>query len=72
MKQEELAKKINEKESRLHKIESGHFTPSLRLARKLEKFLKITLVEQVAEDTSPLEKSKSESLTLGDFIKVRK
>ncbi|MCK5282640.1 MAG: TIGR00270 family protein [Nanoarchaeota archaeon] len=72
LKQEDFAKKINEKASIIHKIETGHFEPNLSLSRKIEKFLKISIVEQIANESSVLEKTKSESFTLGDFIKVRR
>jgi putative transcription factor len=69
--QEEFAKKINEKESIIHKIETGSFEPNISLARKLEKFLKIKLVEQGTAQEEVPGATKSEEFTLGDFIKVR-
>ena len=42
----ELAQQIFEKESFLHKIEQGKHAPDERLARKLEKFLGIKLIER--------------------------
>ena len=71
LKQEDLAKNIAEKESLLQKVESGHITPSIALARKLEKFLNIKLVEEYKEEKMTQKKSKSEGFTLGDFIKKR-
>ena len=72
LKQEDVAKKINEKESVIHQIESGHFKPGLALARKLEKFFHIILVERV---TVKKEKKKSneddEGMTIGDMIKIK-
>jgi len=50
--QEELGKKINEKATIIHKIETGHIDPGIDLARKLEKFFKITLIEQYQEASS--------------------
>jgi putative transcription factor len=72
LKQEDFAKKINEKTSIIHKLETGHFEPSIKLARKIEKFLRVTLVEQTTGKADPIEKTRSDSFTLGDFIKVRK
>jgi putative transcription factor len=73
LKQEELAKKIAEKESMIHKLESGIMRPDIPLARKLEKFLRIVLVETVELDSQETgqNKSKSEGLTLGDLIKIK-
>lgn len=45
--QEELAKQISEKLTIIKKIEQGTFKPSIELARKLEKFLKIKIIEKV-------------------------
>ena len=57
----------------LHKIESGHLKPDLALARKLEKALKISLVEQVEVEVGggPGEKKKGDGLTLGDLITIK-
>jgi len=44
--QEKLAAMLNEKASVVSRIESGHMHPSEKLARKLEKMLKIKIVEE--------------------------
>ncbi|MFH1850385.1 MAG: multiprotein bridging factor aMBF1 [archaeon] len=72
MKQIELALKISVKESVIHKIESGHFEPPLELARKLERFLKIQLVEEHEEVHEGKRPASGNELTLGDFVKIRK
>jgi len=72
IKQEDFAKKINEKVSLIHKIEIGQLEPSVNLARKIEKFLNIRLIEQQELKHDKLGKTKGESFTIGDFIKVKK
>lgn len=74
MTQKEFAKKINEKESVVHKIETGNIKPSITMARKLEKILKVKLIEEYEEshDKGEASGSKNNYLTIGDFIKVRK
>ena len=74
MKQEELAKKLNEKESVIHKIETGHYEPNLALARKLEKFLKIVLVEsyELEKEKNAKKAAPGGPLTIGDMIKIKK
>ncbi len=71
LKQEEFAKKINEKASVVQHIETGKMKPSVKLAKKLEKIFNITLIEE--ETTKKLDlskfKNKSSTLTLGDMIK---
>jgi putative transcription factor len=72
LKQEELAKKIAERESVIHKLESGIMKPDIPLARKLEKFLRISLVESVEVNDDVEEKrSSTEGLTVGDLIKIK-
>jgi putative transcription factor len=72
--QVDFAKSLNEKESMLHKIESGHMKPDLELARKLEKALKISLVEQIEVESGGAQPSakKGEGMTLGDLITIKK
>ncbi|MGM5481440.1 MAG: multiprotein bridging factor aMBF1 [Nanobdellota archaeon] len=75
LKQEDLAKKLNEKESLLHKFESGHMRPSFKVARKIERFLRITLIENVASGNEAeniihdSSSSSGEGLTMGDLLK---
>lgn len=70
--QKDFANRISEKESIIHKIETGSFEPDLVLARKLEKTLGIKLIENYEERHDTGKKSRSEGFTLGDFIKVNK
>lgn len=71
--QEFLAKAIGEKETVLQKIEAGHNEPSLSVAKKLENFFKITLIEQIelrsSEKTLELNDT---SMTIGDLLKLAK
>ncbi len=70
--QKDFAKKLSEKESIIHKMETGSFEPNINLTRKLEKFLKIRLIEQHEEIHKKGTASKSDSLTIGDLIKIKK
>ena len=72
LKQEDFAKKINEKESLIQKIESGHFEPSIVLAKKIGNFLKIKLIEDYQEEQEKQTKTKTGPFTIGDFIKIKK
>ena len=72
LKQKEVAQRIGEKESLIHNIESGKFEPSIKTARKLEKFFKITLVEEHEEERTGKYSSGGEGMTLGDMIKIKK
>lgn len=72
LKQKEFALKIAEKESLLHKIETGSFTPGIDLARKIERILDITILEKTEQFEAELPKAKDSALTLGDIIAVKK
>ncbi|MBW2982743.1 multiprotein bridging factor aMBF1 [Candidatus Woesearchaeota archaeon] len=71
LKQEQLAQQLAEKESLLHAIESGKHEPSMKLARKLEKKLSITLVEHHEEKRPKNEQRRTGPVTIGDLIKKR-
>jgi len=69
--QEDFAKRLNEKESLIQKIESGKTQPSLALARKLESLLKMKLVEQIEDEGGVTEGIDSDVVTIGDVIKIK-
>lgn len=72
-----LARAVNIKESSLHKYFTGKFKPEVEVARKLEGFLDIKIVEEVegdemsAMDIEDLKanSASSSTLSLGDLIK---
>lgn len=71
-KQEDFANMINEKQNHIRNIETGHSEPDVNLARKLERALKITLIEErVLEKERPRNVSTDE-LTIGDMITIKK
>ncbi|MFH1210026.1 MAG: multiprotein bridging factor aMBF1 [archaeon] len=71
LKQEELALKINEKESIIHHLETGKLRPSLELARKIERFFNIKLIEKREEEKKLSIDFKSGDLTIGDLLKKK-
>lgn len=72
LKQDQLAKRINEKESLIQKIESGHVKPDLKVARKLEQYLNIKLFEEIEHKRVSTQKRLSGPLTIGDLITIKK
>ncbi len=72
----DLARKVQEREVTLGKIETGRLMPTIDLARRLERVLKIKLLEPVIDDEeeSPVHPSgKPKSvLTLGDIAVLKK
>lgn len=71
--QEDFAKKINEKISVIHHLESGKLEPSIELAKKLERALGLRLVEenQLVRESEKSGK-KGIALTIGDIIQLKK
>jgi putative transcription factor len=45
--QDQLGSKVNEKGSVISRIESGHMEPDLKMAKKLGRFLGISLLEEL-------------------------
>lgn len=72
LKQEELAKKINEKESVIHHVETGGERLNIPLARKLERFFNVKLVEIESYDAPSGKAEKTEGMTIGDIIQIKK
>ena len=72
LKQEELAQKISERESVIQHLEAGKLEPSLQLARKLERFLNIKLIEEYSEPSDKTINLADSSVTIGDLIKMKK
>jgi len=74
--QEDLAKQLNEKLAIIKKIEAGEFRPSIDLARKLERFLKVRLLEPIEDlnylPSSKLSKKEEFGISLGDLLKKDK
>ena len=67
--QEELALNIKERHSLIHNIESSGLKPSLELAKKLEKYLGITLIEKYQSEQGF--EFGSSHLTIGDLVKKK-
>ncbi len=68
--QEELAKKIQEKESLIRKIENAEIVPEPEVVEKLERLFNIRLRERVPE--VKMERRSFAAPTLGDIVVVRR
>jgi len=70
---EDLGKKIYEKVSVIHRLESKKMVPDIKLVKKLENTLNITLIEKLDDiDLENFKKSSSNGPTLGDIVKIKK
>ena len=70
---EQLGQAINEKVSVITRIESGKMIPDIKLTKKLEKALDLTLLEKTGEiDLTQFQGSDSGKLTLGSIVKIKK
>lgn len=66
-----LAARLMESEGVVRRIEQGRLRPTIELARKLERILKVKLLQPVAEEAPPPHVEKAQDLTLGDIAHVR-
>ncbi len=71
---EELGALIQDKASVIKKIENEELKPTIELAKKIEKALKVKILVEVSEEVEELfkpqyPKSKPSGLTLGDLFK---
>ena len=72
LKQEDLGKRVNEHESMIKRIEHGYI-PDLEVARKLQKFLQVKLIETVNQsDQEYLSNKGGGAMTLGDIMIIKK
>ncbi len=70
---EDLGEKIYEKVSVINRLESGKMVPDIKLARKMEKILKITLIEKIEDAGGEDFKSASmKGATIGDIARIKK
>jgi putative transcription factor len=70
---EDLGKKINEKVSVISKIETEHMKPDTKLAKKLERLLKIDLLEDIDSTIEDNYKSRTmQGSTIGDIAIIKK
>tara|TARA_Y100000310_G_scaffold43465_1_gene40557 strand:+ start:11590 stop:11757 length:168 start_codon:yes stop_codon:yes gene_type:complete len=54
----------------VHHLEIGKLEPSIELARKLERLLKINLIETIEVEQEKTKQEKSDVLTIGDILKT--
>ncbi len=69
-----LAEKVGEPESVIKRIEDGRLMPTIDMAMRLEKVLKIKLLQPVVEDEEEISKYTGRvdtELTLGDIANIR-
>lgn len=67
--QEEAAKRLNEKVSMLHSLETGKHPPSMELTKKLEKFFHIRLIQEISDNAEWKSRAGTDQLTVGDLLK---
>ena len=68
---EDFAKKINEKESVVKKLEKEELNPPTKLVQKLERALGIKLMERASQQTASVLTRPMGARTLGDVIKIK-
>ncbi len=70
---EELGEKIYEKASVVSRVESGKMIPDIKLARKLERTLNITLIEKTENGKQEdLSSAARRGATIGDIARIKR
>jgi putative transcription factor len=70
---EELGEKIYEKASVISRVESGKMVPDIKLAKKFERILHVTLLEKTSDVTKEdFGSSKIKGATIGDIAKIKR
>ncbi|HPX78087.1 MAG TPA: multiprotein-bridging factor 1 family protein, partial [Methanobacterium sp.] len=70
---EELAQKLNEKTSVINRIESSKMIPDIKLARKIERLLKIQILEKIDDEHQEDSVSSTKGgTTIGDIAMIKK
>jgi putative transcription factor len=73
LKQIDLSKKLNLKESVVQQFESGHTIPTIDIVKKFEHGLGITLIStQITEEAYTRSYEQNQGFTIGDMIKKKK
>lgn len=71
MAQKDVARALNERTSVITKVESGKMSPTITLARKLERLFKLVLLEE-AETVEISPPPSQSSATLGDVVQIKR
>jgi len=69
--QKDFAVKLSEKESVVHKLETGSMHLSIASAKKIERILNIKLIAEYKEEEKPYVHAESPEMTLGDLFKKK-
>lgn len=71
--QKEFGAQLYERESVVHKIENGKMVPDIKLARKIEKLLNITIVEKLESDEKEFQDPRQfREATIGDIAIIKR
>ena len=71
--QKEFGAQLYEKESVIHKIEQGKMVPDIKLARKIEKLLNVTIIEKLDSDEKEFQDPRQfREATIGDIAIIKR
>lgn len=71
--QKQVGEQLYERESVLNKIENGKMVPDIKLARKIEKLLNITIIEHLDSDEKEFQDPRQfREATIGDIAIIKR